>query len=263
MRAGVKYPIIGGNWQKHKLKCRSPHLWRDCVFAWNPSTDGSGDIAFDRSGYGNDGTLTNMDPATDRVMTPYGWGLALDGDDDWISTPYLQDLANATVTIQQKYIGAVEPYDAIWYMGDTGANGWGLLAYSTPPIYKILAGGVGWLSFGIAPTTAWNILTVTKVGTTFTLYIDGLYQASGARTYGAPTTYPFYIGDRKGRSTANHPRQVTLATLHSRVLLPSEVASMAADPLAMWTPRAVQISAYVAPAVGAPGQQYYRRLMAG
>jgi hypothetical protein len=39
----------------------------------------------DRSGYGNHGTLTNMDAGTDWVGSRYGWALDLDGSDDFVS----------------------------------------------------------------------------------------------------------------------------------------------------------------------------------
>jgi hypothetical protein len=39
----------------------------------------------DRSGYGNHGTLTNMDAGTDWVGSQYGWALDFDGVDDYVS----------------------------------------------------------------------------------------------------------------------------------------------------------------------------------
>jgi len=40
--------------------------------------EGEGSIAYDKSGKGNDGTLTNMDPGTDWVSGKYGYGLNFD-----------------------------------------------------------------------------------------------------------------------------------------------------------------------------------------
>ncbi len=54
----------------------APGLWRGLVGAW-PLQEPGGLTAFDVSGYHNDGTLTNMDAATDHVVTPMGRALAL------------------------------------------------------------------------------------------------------------------------------------------------------------------------------------------
>lgn len=56
-----------------------PELWRGCVGAWCPSLGPTGGTLFDHSGYRNHGTLTNMDPGTDWVVSGRG-GYALDFD---------------------------------------------------------------------------------------------------------------------------------------------------------------------------------------
>ena len=57
---------------------RYASLRQGLVGAWCPSLGASGYRLIDRSGYGNHGTLTNMDPGTDWV--PSGGKLALDFD---------------------------------------------------------------------------------------------------------------------------------------------------------------------------------------
>ena len=49
-----------------------PDLWTGLPGLWMPSLGVTGDTLRDISGYGNHGTLTNMDPATDWVMTEKG-----------------------------------------------------------------------------------------------------------------------------------------------------------------------------------------------
>ena len=55
-----------------------PELWRGCVGAWCPSLGPTGLTLRDWSGFGNHGTLTNMDPGTDWVLS--GGRYALDFD---------------------------------------------------------------------------------------------------------------------------------------------------------------------------------------
>ena len=64
---------------------RYASLRQGLVGAWCPSLGASGFRLIDRSGYGNHGTLTNMDPGTDWV--PSGGKLALDFDvsNDYVS----------------------------------------------------------------------------------------------------------------------------------------------------------------------------------
>jgi len=45
--------------------------------------EGEGFTVYDKSGKGNDGTLTNMDPTSDWVTGKYGYGLDFDGVDDY------------------------------------------------------------------------------------------------------------------------------------------------------------------------------------
>lgn len=65
-----------------------PSLWRDCVGAWCPSEDRFRDTRLhDLSGRNNHGTLTNMDPATDWVLSGSKMSLDFDGVDDRVALP--------------------------------------------------------------------------------------------------------------------------------------------------------------------------------
>lgn len=59
-------------------------LRQGLVGAWCPSLGPSGNTLLDRSGYGNHGTLTNMDAGTDWVGSRYGWALDFDGTNDYV-----------------------------------------------------------------------------------------------------------------------------------------------------------------------------------
>lgn len=54
------------------------------VGAWCPSLGASGYKLLDRSGYGNHGTLTNMDAGTDWVASGSGLALDFDGSNDYV-----------------------------------------------------------------------------------------------------------------------------------------------------------------------------------
>ena len=62
-------------------------LRQGLVGAWCPSLGATGYTLLDRSGYGNHGTLTNMDAGTDWVGGPRGPVLDFDGVNDFIEVP--------------------------------------------------------------------------------------------------------------------------------------------------------------------------------
>ena len=62
-----------------------PELWRNCVSAWNPCLGPSGLTLRDWSGFGNHGTLTNMDAASDWVPSQGRYALDFDGSNDRVA----------------------------------------------------------------------------------------------------------------------------------------------------------------------------------
>jgi len=67
---------------------RYPSLWRGCVGAWAPCLGPSGLMLRDWSGFGNHGTLTNMDAAGDWVSSSGRYALDFDGSNDYVTSPF-------------------------------------------------------------------------------------------------------------------------------------------------------------------------------
>ena len=84
MRSGITNPSFAQGFAR-RGESASPNLWTGLVGAWSPPLGPTGLTLFDQSGYGNDGTLTNMDPATDWMMTEKGWALDFDGSNDYVN----------------------------------------------------------------------------------------------------------------------------------------------------------------------------------
>lgn len=61
-----------------------PKWWQGLQFAPIPALGPTGATLFDVGGKHIHGTLTEMDPATDWIVGRPGWGLDLDGSNDWI-----------------------------------------------------------------------------------------------------------------------------------------------------------------------------------
>ena len=162
---------------------------------WN-FNDGSGTTAEDKSGQGNNGTLTNMDPATDWVDGKVGSGaLDFDGSND--------------------YVDAGSSSSLRFHTGDFTVTGWiksdsltGTRTLGT----TYLDLNTGWL-FGTSNsklgyyTNAWKSANTTLVtgqwyhiGITvdasgnYIFYLNGNSDGSGALTLPANTTESFKIG---------------------------------------------------------------------
>jgi hypothetical protein len=76
---------------------RYASLRQGLVGAWCPSLGPSGNTLIDRSGYGNHGTLTDMDAATDWVSGRFGWALDFDGSDDYVQRDIVSSAQAQTI----------------------------------------------------------------------------------------------------------------------------------------------------------------------
>ena len=80
-----------------------PSLWQGCVGAWAPCLGPTGLTLRDSSGFGNHGTLTNMDAASDWVPSNGRYALDFDGTNDYVyirrsgSNIYSELVGNKTV----------------------------------------------------------------------------------------------------------------------------------------------------------------------
>lgn len=95
--------------------------------------DGGGSIAGDSSGNGKDGTLKNMDAATDWVAGRYGGALEFDGTDDYVEIPDMDAVTDAAddvytmsawikTSVASDFLGVVETsrYNGIFLCSDGG-----------------------------------------------------------------------------------------------------------------------------------------------
>lgn len=236
----------------------APYMWHELCGAW-PMQVYQKDKVPDVSGRGNRGTMMNMDPATDRVMTPYGPGLAFDGADDYItiaddSRLHLSSGPFTLVAVIRPHFDldtAVTDAMLIGKQSDGAGNTsytWKLDENSDKQQFA------SWLADGtlnanvFGSKTAWNAnqwyhLALVFNGVGYRFYVDG--QDDG---YTADSDQPgdvaglVDIGQQHWMVDQETPFDGDFAQvmIHARALLPSEIAERFADPNAMWTPRPVQ-----------------------
>lgn len=111
------------------------------VGAWCPSIGGwGGTVLRDLSGQGNHGTLTNMDPATDWVVSNGKQALDFDGSNDFVSTTRAFDigfLCSVSLWCMPKTIPVSDAILAEWSENYNATQGWiltlennGVVAYN-------------------------------------------------------------------------------------------------------------------------------------
>ena len=81
-------PSFSTGYAKNASESANPNLWKGLVGAWMPSFGVTGNTLKDVSGNGNDGTLTNMDAATDWVATSKGLAINFDRATNYVTTPF-------------------------------------------------------------------------------------------------------------------------------------------------------------------------------
>lgn len=106
------------------------------VGAWCPSVSGwGGTVLRDLSGYGNHGTLTNMDPATDWVVSEGKQALDFDGSDDYVVTQVKQDIFQSlgfTISCWARFPVVVDINRFFFAFGNT-ANSSPICGFFTSP----------------------------------------------------------------------------------------------------------------------------------
>ena len=93
-------PSYHQGYARNASESENPGSWLGLVGAWAPALGPTGSTLRDVSGNNNHGTLTDMDPATDWVISGNprlpGWALDFDGSNDYIDIPSF-NVANITI----------------------------------------------------------------------------------------------------------------------------------------------------------------------
>ena len=216
-----------------------PELWRGCVGAWNPGLGVSGLSLRDWSGFGNHGTLTNMDAGSDWVTSGGCYALDFDGSNDHVT------MGNTTAF----NIGA--PFSLVAWVRHTMAaasniiskqqnsspfTGMGLGTSSAGRFEFFLFSSAGIIVRSPAGHNdgIWRHVVCTYSGGTSVasqqIFVDGVSQSLTTVQNSAPasviTSSALQISGRDG---GNNPflGQVDDARIYNRVLTPNEIRILA------------------------------------
>jgi len=177
--------------------------------------EGSGDLAYDISGYGNPGTLKNMLPNTQGSKwqgSRFGGGLAFDGTDDYVNIPdsNIWDLTgDYTITIWLKRASFDITVSEIAIGRMTSDSTWWHTPYSVAfeadvgdrdkPVFSIQQSAGAWecvYSNEAITDMNWHYIVGIKEGAYLRIYVDGTLRNSANVGTGDPylTNTPLLIG---------------------------------------------------------------------
>lgn len=154
---------------------------------WWKFDEGEGTTAHDTSGNENNGTLTNMDPATDYVSGKINTALNFDGDNDYVelSNPSEIQIANNDFTASGWYYAEeslcgmeiIEKGNNI-ICGTATNGGWSLGAINGKPIFRVSDHTnlqQASITENVSRINEWVHLVGIKKDNTIKLYVNGSY----------------------------------------------------------------------------------------
>lgn len=181
------------------------------VGCW-PLVEGMANMAYDYSGNGYHGTLTNM-AGTEWVPSPYGWALNFPGSDDYVSVPGTSPLLKLTgsMTVAALFLmpsGASMPYvlckTVSGYTYYLMVNG-GAQTFDFRTSIKTVSGPGG--AGGLTPYVGKWLLMAGRYDGAYqqvSVVKDGIIASWGSATTGAITANndTFSLGNRAGKTNA-------------------------------------------------------------
>ncbi len=201
--------------------------------------DVSGTTAYDRSGSGNNGTLTGGSVV---AIGKIGQALSFDGVDDYVSVANgggLNNLGTGSISMWVKWsgtqdAGAGSTYGPVTSRQSNGVFSNQILALdgSSPATAHII-----WMPYGfsIALTGAtpvgngrWRHVVITYTSGSHTLYLDGVVDGTGS-TAGAPqndSSVPLSIGAWSGDGGGYSTSLIDDVRVYNRILSASEVSQL-------------------------------------
>src|SRR3989344_7510129 len=149
----------------------------------------------DLSGNGNNGTLTNMSTPTSPVPGRIGQAMKFDGSNDLILAPLVTNATqNVTVSTWVNWNGTTAGDQVVVYNGHTGSDGFGIFISDgncgSGSTIVVHLGGVNCNATASSATLSaktWTHIAETRDATTWTLYVNGVAQGTGATSPNTPT----------------------------------------------------------------------------
>jgi hypothetical protein len=210
--------------------------------------DVAGTTAYDRSGKGNNGTLTN---SPTKAIGKIGQGMRFDGTDDYISVPTASGNFAAPVTMSFFVSSTLDSARMLYAVTDSTANnlwqigiGDGFTSTLTDELITFgkISGGTTQYTIGYTTTNRnelfdgkWHLITAVSTGSTWKLYLDGAEKTlsvgygSDNGSYGTVSgANTCYVGARKIGASPDlyFNGKIDEPRIYNRALSQSEITAL-------------------------------------
>jgi hypothetical protein len=223
-----------------------PELWDGVVGAWCPSLGPTGLRLHDHSRRSNWGTMTNMDPPTDWVLSDGQYALDFDGVNDYVSIENRQAfLSGAQLTASawvKRNTASVYAELVNKFSGTSAPSEDGFLVRwdnNNKLLFTVAnSGSYGqYLATNANTSTAWtHVAAVHEFGATAktAIYIDGVavgasWSGGGTQVPDADATnYPIILGAQRYAGATFSPLagQMDDVVVFSRLLTPGQIRQL-------------------------------------
>lgn len=244
-------PSYQNGFARHAAESARPQDWVGLVGFWLPTLGPTGVTLRDWSGYGNDGTLTLMVPATDWILDgEQGYVLDFDGVNDSVNVanePFFDFERTDPLSIAVLVRNNVSEFTSVLSKENAGLRGYSILGLDS-------GGGIGYVlhvtntetsnaletrSTVDSPLNTWHWVVSTYDGSSsvsgLLLYVDGV-DVSAPNTDNLSATILNDVDFRIGRheSLSDPPSlngEIAQVRIYTKVLPPSQVVAISNDSL--------------------------------
>ena len=244
-------PSYKTGFARRAAEAEYPNLWKGLVGSWCPHLGPSGLTLYDHGANRYNGTLVNMVPSSDWLMTEKGWALDFDGSDDRVdcslpSKVLATDRMSVSAWVRPTAYGSVvDPYLHVPVStgDDSRHNGWSL------EMGKYNEWGdldkIGFTFWGGAwktvngstsmPLNTWHHMCATYDLQTLRAYLNNKEEDTLATTAAIVDGTELAIGCMPQSDQDKRHWQGQIGPVHiwNRALAPSEIQQLYVDPYAL------------------------------
>lgn len=220
-----------------QINCAHP-LARGLVGFWL-FNEGGGDKAYDLSGYGNHGTLTNMafPPTVNSGWIPakFGTGLSFDGTDDYVSITDNSSLdISDEITLEVWVYLTSYPTNDTAFVGKYRNYGMGIKGTTHVLSYHEVGNTVG---LSVVPLNQWNHLVVTakNIGDEVKFYMNGELNRERTDWTVNLTTNNNSLGIGYDETFTYLNGLIDQVRIYNRALSATEIRELYTNPFGMFT----------------------------
>ncbi|MFC1633745.1 LamG domain-containing protein [Planctomycetota bacterium] len=206
------------------------------LIGWWKFDEGSGSIALDFSGHGNDGTLGGNPQWVEGIV---GGALDLDGSDYVAIDGVVDDITSTNITLSAWIKSTQTSQGDVFAANDSGSG---------HPLEVYIEGGYpgrydgGDTTYTTAPLVAdgqWHMMTYVREGNTGYIYVDGVQAARDTASFDLSSVTRWSIGQEWDDANPSnfYIGLVDDARFYNKSLTPEEVLELTrGDPLLAWNP---------------------------